>query len=132
MSRACRLAALSSFPFRRSGRRCRRVRSWLTRQAAAFASFAAEAFTGRASVGALAGDDVEREKGDAIRDAEKELYMELIGEVRPLREARRLVEVLKERGHAVILASSAKSEEVGHYLDLLEVRELADGWTSSG
>ena len=35
-------------------------------------------------VGALAGDDVEREKGDAIRDAEKELYMELIGEVRPL------------------------------------------------
>jgi len=83
-------------------------------------------------VGALAGDDVEREKGDAIRDAEKELYMELIGEVRPLPEARRLVEVLKERGHAVILASSAKSGEVGHYLDLLDVRELADGWTSSG
>ena len=80
----------------------------------------------------LAGEDVEREKGDAIRATEKEMYSELIGEVKPLPDARRLIEVLKERGHAVVLASSAKDEEVDHYLDLLDARELADDWTSSG
>ena len=80
----------------------------------------------------LAGEEVEREKGDAIRASEKELYTELIDEVKPLPDARRLIEVLKERGHAVVLASSAKDEEVDHYLDLLDARELADDWTSSG
>ena len=82
-------------------------------------------------VAALAGDEVEREQGDAIRDSEKELYAELIGEVEPLGGARELLELLKERGHAVVLASSAKEEEVDHYLDLLDARELADGWTTS-
>jgi HAD superfamily hydrolase (TIGR01509 family) len=82
-------------------------------------------------VAALAGDETEREKGDDIRAAEKALYMALIHEVRPLPDARRLIEVLKERGHAVVLASSAKAEEVEHYLDLLDARELADDWTSS-
>jgi phosphoglycolate phosphatase-like HAD superfamily hydrolase len=31
----------------------------------------------------------------------------------------------------VVLASSAKPDEVEHYLDLLDARELADGWTDS-
>lgn len=83
-------------------------------------------------VESLAGDEVEREKGDAIRASEKEIYAELIGEVEPLPDARRLIEVLKERGHTVVLASSAKDDEVDHYLDLLDARELADDWTSSG
>jgi HAD superfamily hydrolase (TIGR01509 family) len=82
-------------------------------------------------VAQLAGDDVEDEKGDAIRESEKSLYMALIGEVRPLPEARELVEQLKERDWRVVLASSAKSEEIEHYIDLLDVRELADEWTSS-
>jgi len=82
-------------------------------------------------VPALCGDEVERQKGDAMRAAEKELYMELIDEVEPLEGARDLIVVLKERGHAVVLASSAKEDEVDHYLDLLDARELADGWTSS-
>jgi phosphoglycolate phosphatase-like HAD superfamily hydrolase len=30
-----------------------------------------------------------------------------------------------------VLASSAKQDEVEHYLDQLETRELADGWTTS-
>ena len=30
-----------------------------------------------------------------------------------------------------MLASSAKQHEVDHYLDLLDARELADGWTTS-
>ena len=31
----------------------------------------------------------------------------------------------------MVLASSAKEEEVDHYLDLLDARELADAWTMS-
>jgi HAD superfamily hydrolase (TIGR01509 family) len=82
-------------------------------------------------VKALSGEEVEEEKGDDIRSAEKALYMSLIEEVEPLEGARKLIEELKERGHDVVLASSAKPDEVEHYLDLLEARELADGWTTS-
>jgi HAD superfamily hydrolase (TIGR01549 family) len=82
-------------------------------------------------VKALCGEGVEEEKGDDIRTAEKALYMALIEEVEPLRGARDLLGDLKDRGHAVVLASSAKQDEVDHYLDLLDARELADGWTSS-
>ena len=82
-------------------------------------------------VEALAGAAVEREHGDAVREREGELYMELIDEVRPLAGARELLVELKERGHAVVLASSAKAHEVDHYLDLLDARELADAWTTS-
>jgi HAD superfamily hydrolase (TIGR01509 family) len=45
--------------------------------------------------------------------------------------ARELIEQLKRRGHTVVLASSAKADEVDHYLDLLDARELADDWTTS-
>jgi HAD superfamily hydrolase (TIGR01509 family) len=82
-------------------------------------------------VAALCDERTEEEKGDDIRAAEKVLYAELIGEVEPLAGARGLIADLKERGHAVVLASSAKQEEVEHYLDLLDARELADGWTTS-
>ena len=82
-------------------------------------------------VRALAGDEVENEKGDDIRTAEKALYLALIHEVRPLPDARRFIETLKQRGHKVVLASSAKNEEIEHYLELLDARTLADAWTSS-
>jgi HAD superfamily hydrolase (TIGR01549 family) len=82
-------------------------------------------------VGQLAGEDWEAEHGDDVRDAEKTLYMALIEEVEPLEGARELIEDLAERGHNVVLASSAKANEVDHYLDLLDARELADDWTTS-
>jgi HAD superfamily hydrolase (TIGR01509 family) len=82
-------------------------------------------------VASLAGEKVENELGDDIRAAEKVLYAELIDEVEPFEGARELIEDLKARGHSVVLASSAKAEEVDHYLDLLDARELADGWTTS-
>jgi HAD superfamily hydrolase (TIGR01509 family) len=82
-------------------------------------------------IGSLCGDDTEEEKGDDIRAAEKVLYSELIGEVEPLRGARELIADLKDRGHPVVLASSAKQDEVDHYLDLLDARDLADDWTTS-
>jgi HAD superfamily hydrolase (TIGR01549 family) len=83
-------------------------------------------------VAALAGDEVEEEKGDAIRTAEKALYLALIEEVEPMHGARELIADLKDAGHTVVLASSAKDDEVDHYLDLLDARDLADDWTSSG
>jgi HAD superfamily hydrolase (TIGR01509 family) len=80
---------------------------------------------------ALSDEDFEREHGEDVREDEKGLYMEMIGEVEPMHDARRLIEEIKRRGHTAVLASSAKDEEVEHYLDLLDARSLADGWTSS-
>jgi HAD superfamily hydrolase (TIGR01509 family) len=82
-------------------------------------------------VEALTDESVEAEKGDDIRAAEKALYLALIEEVEPLEGARPLIERLKDDGKTVVLASSAKADEVEHYLDLLDARELADGWTTS-
>ena len=82
-------------------------------------------------IAALCSDSTEDELGDDIRTAEKALYFELIDEVRPLEGSRELIEDLKDRGHSVVLASSAKADEVEHYLDLLDARELADDWTTS-
>jgi HAD superfamily hydrolase (TIGR01509 family) len=82
-------------------------------------------------VPALTSERVENERGNDIRDAESRCYRQLIGEVRPTRNARHLIEDLHERGHTVLLASSAKQQELEHYLQLLDARELVDGWTSS-
>src|SRR6476646_10183256 len=70
-------------------------------------------------IAALLGHEVEEREGDAIRDAETDRYLELI-------------EDLKRRGSPVVLASSAKPDEVERYLDLLGARDLADAWTTSG
>jgi HAD superfamily hydrolase (TIGR01509 family) len=82
-------------------------------------------------VASLTDDSVEEEKGDDIRAAEKPLYMAFIEEVEPMEGSRSLIADLKERGHTVVLASSAKEDEVDHYLDQLDARELADDWTMS-
>jgi HAD superfamily hydrolase (TIGR01549 family) len=82
-------------------------------------------------VAALAGDEAEERDGDSIREAEGEAYGELIGEVQALDGASDLLRELHEEGAAVVLASSAKAEEVDHYLDLLDARELIDGWTTA-
>jgi HAD superfamily hydrolase (TIGR01509 family) len=80
---------------------------------------------------ALTDAQTEEKLGDAIRESEGELYFELIDEVEPMEGARDLISELGERGHVVVLASSAKEKEVEHYLDLLEARDLADAWTTS-
>jgi HAD superfamily hydrolase (TIGR01509 family) len=82
-------------------------------------------------VASLVGEEFDEEHGDDVRAAETALYLSLIPEVEPLEGARELIEELKRSGHAVILASSAKSQELDHYLDLLDARDLADDWTDS-
>jgi HAD superfamily hydrolase (TIGR01509 family) len=82
-------------------------------------------------VAALTDEQTEGELGDQIRKAEKDLYFELIDEVEPMDGSRQLIAELGQRGHVVVLASSAKEEEVEHYLDVLDARDLADAWTTS-
>jgi HAD superfamily hydrolase (TIGR01509 family) len=79
----------------------------------------------------LAGEGFEREAGDIVRTEEHALFAQMISEVQPFAGARGLIEDLKARGCKVVLASSAKAEDVAVYLDLLDARELADGWTDS-
>jgi HAD superfamily hydrolase (TIGR01509 family) len=82
-------------------------------------------------VAAVAGDEVEAGAGDALREAEGRLYGELIDEVAPLPGARELIERLRDRGHTVVLASSGAADDVERYIDMLDVRDLANAWTTS-
>lgn len=79
----------------------------------------------------LAGEGFDREQGDTVRTEEHALFLQMVHEVQPFAGARGLIEDLKARGAKVVLASSAKAEDVAGYLDLLDARELADGWTDS-
>ncbi|HEX8067426.1 MAG TPA: HAD family hydrolase [Thermoleophilaceae bacterium] len=82
-------------------------------------------------VAALTDEATDEEKGEDVRTAEKALYMALIEEVEPMEGARELIQRLRDGGRSVVLASSAKEDEVEHYLDLLDARDLADDWTTS-
>jgi HAD superfamily hydrolase (TIGR01549 family) len=82
-------------------------------------------------VAALIGDDGERSDGEEIREAEGEAYGELIGEVQAMHGASEFLRELNKDGFDTILASSAKAEEVEHYIDLLDARKLVAGWTTS-
>jgi HAD superfamily hydrolase (TIGR01509 family) len=82
-------------------------------------------------VTALCGEDTERHHGDDIREAEGDEYGRLIDEVQVFDRARELIITLKDRGHALVLASSAKAPEVEHYVGLLDAAEIVDGWTTS-
>ena len=82
-------------------------------------------------VPAVCGEDAEQRHGDDIRAAEKGQYADLIGETAPFEGAAELLRTLKRRGHRLVLASSAKPDEVDHYLGLLDAGELADGWTTA-
>ena len=80
-------------------------------------------------VAAVAGDEAEERVGDQVRERWEELFDELLDEVAPLEGARELMVDLKERGHVVVLASSAIETHLEAFLDLLDAREIADGWT---
>jgi HAD superfamily hydrolase (TIGR01549 family) len=83
------------------------------------------------AVPAVAGDEVEAELGEAIRESERPHYQAMLDEIEPIEGAPELLAELRERGHTVILASSGKQEDVDRYLDLIQARELVHGWTTS-
>jgi HAD superfamily hydrolase (TIGR01509 family) len=82
-------------------------------------------------VAALGGDGVEARIGDQARERWVQEADPLMAEVALLPGARELVLALKERGHRVVLASSGKPHHVERSLDMLDVREIVDGWTTS-
>ncbi len=82
-------------------------------------------------VGAVAGDDFEPSTATTFAPRARREYLAMIDEVEPLPGAQDLLRELKRRGHTVVLASSAKEEELEHYLDLLDARDLTDDSTSS-
>lgn len=82
-------------------------------------------------VTSVAGQQVESENGDAIRDAEGGFFQELIGEVRAFPGASDFLRELSDRGFSLVLASSAKANEVDHYLDLIEATDVIESHTTS-
>ena len=82
-------------------------------------------------VPAVAGEDVERRHGDALREAWAEEFDKLIDEVEPFDHAKELLAELRKRGFRVVLASSGKKQHVDHFLDLIDGREVAEAWTTS-
>ncbi len=79
----------------------------------------------------LIGEERAEELGDELRAAEGPIYLTMIEQVEPFEGAHDLIVDLKEKGHTVVLASSAKGHDLEHYLDLLDVRDVVDGWTTS-
>ena len=82
-------------------------------------------------VGTLVSEEVEREVGDALREAEGAEYQQLIGEVEPMEGAHELLDDLKRRGHPIVLASSAEQDDVERYIELLQADGLVDAYTTS-
>ncbi|WP_091059409.1 HAD family hydrolase [Klenkia brasiliensis] len=82
-------------------------------------------------VAAVGGDELEERLGDAARDRWEQEVQPLLGELSPLPGARDLLVAVREAGHRLVLASSGKSDQVDHYLDLLDARNLAEAWTTS-
>lgn len=83
-------------------------------------------------VGAVAGDRVEAEHGDEIRSAHAEEYEPMLAEAVAFEGARELLVEIRRRGFRLVLASSANPHHVDRYLDVLDARDLAEAWTSSG
>ena len=81
-------------------------------------------------VAAVAGEEVEKRIGNDVRDEWEKQFDKLIDEVAPFAGARELLAELKRRGHRVVLASSSIEKHTEHFVDLLDVRGLADAWTT--
>jgi HAD superfamily hydrolase (TIGR01509 family) len=82
-------------------------------------------------VAALGGDGLEERIGDEVRKRWVREADPLMAEVALLPGARELIVALKDRGHRVVLASSGKPHHVDRGLDMLDVRSIVDGWTTS-
>ncbi|KQS68867.1 HAD family hydrolase [Modestobacter sp. Leaf380] len=82
-------------------------------------------------VAAIGGAELEERLGDRARERWTQEMEPLLGELCPLPGARDLLVAVRERGHRLVLASSGKADQVDHYLDLLDARDVAEAWTTS-
>ena len=65
-------------------------------------------------VAAVAGEHVERDRGDDLRAAREEEFEPMLAEVRPLEGAHRLVSAALEQDFAVVLDTPGKRSEEHH------------------
>jgi HAD superfamily hydrolase (TIGR01549 family) len=82
-------------------------------------------------VAAVAGDEVEKEHGDAIRERWEQEFDALLPETKLLPGARELLVAVGEAGPKVVLASSSIPKHAQHPLELLRAGEHSDAWTTS-
>lgn len=82
-------------------------------------------------VSTLVSEQAEQDLGDELREAEGSEYQELISEVEPMKGAHELLGELKQKGHPIILASSAEEADAERYIELLQAGELVDAYTTS-
>lgn len=76
--------------------------------------------------------DVSEKEAEALRKAHGTLFKQhYFHRLKPFPHARELLERCKAEGLKVMLATSASGEELDHHLDVLEARELVDGFTSA-
>jgi len=77
--------------------------------------------------------DLPEAEQEKIADAHGPRYRDLyIDRVRPFPGARDLLARARQAGLTIALASSANPEELDHYVDLLDAKELVDLTTSKG
>jgi HAD superfamily hydrolase (TIGR01549 family) len=72
----------------------------------------------------VAGEEFDREHGEAARAAEKLRFKEIAGDMLPLEGAKDLIAELTGRGCEVVLASSGSQEDTERSMRLLEATDL--------
>ena len=82
-------------------------------------------------VAAVAGQDVEDESGDRIREIWEAEYDAIIDDVGPLDDARRLLAALRDRDLRVALASSSIPKHAERAFDLLDADKYAELTTTA-
>jgi HAD superfamily hydrolase (TIGR01549 family) len=82
-------------------------------------------------VGEVAGEEVEREHGDDVRERWEKEYDAVLEEIRVLPGAKELMAALRDRGIDVALASSSIPKHAEHAFELLDADDLADTATTS-
>lgn len=75
--------------------------------------------------------DVSAETLERLAEAEGEIYKrEFMPQVEPFHGVNQVLKRLAQRGHTLVLASSASRAEVDYYIDLLDADGLISGTTS--
>jgi HAD superfamily hydrolase (TIGR01509 family) len=82
-------------------------------------------------VAAVAGDQVESEAGDRVREAWEKHYDAVLDQVWPLPGAKALLGTLRDRGFGVALASSGIPRHTRHAVDVLGADDTAETTTTS-
>lgn len=79
----------------------------------------------------VAGEQAEHQHGDALRAAWRKEFDPMLPEIAAFADAVPLLTAVKDRGLALVLASSGAPDHVAAYLNLIDGNRLADAWTTS-